>query len=203
MATVLLAAAAFLLGRAAHAITASPIQLRDGVPVGVGHSPGGAVAAADDYLVTEQASVERDPARFAAMVSEDYAPALKADSMSSAAADRQRDPGGMLIWARGGEVFTVIGAHRLYWYRAGTAQVTTWAAQVFWGPGQPPCQAWSIGEITLGWRDGHWEATGMSTLPVAAPAPAALPQATPSDDTAAAFSSELAGFTPVTYGSPG
>ena len=109
----------------------------------------------------------------------------------------------MTLWADGGESFTMIGAHRLDWYRPDRAQITAWAAQVFWGPGQPPCQAWSLARITLGWRDDRWEVTGMTTLPVAAPAPAALPQAARADDGAAVFSTELAGFTPVSYGSPG
>jgi hypothetical protein len=201
--TAVLAAAAFIVGHASPSATPNPIQLRHGVPVGVDHSPGGAVAAADEYLGTEQATVERDPARFVALVSEDYASALKAAALAVAAQDRQRDPRGMTLWIKGGESFTVIGAHRLDWYRPKAAQVTAWAAQVFWGPGQRPCQAWSLGRITLSWSDGHWEVTGMTTLPVAAPAPAALPQAAPSDDSAAAFTSELAGFTPVSYGSPG
>ena len=191
------------MGAASHAGTANPVELRDGVPVGVDHSPGGADAAADEYLGTEQATVERDPARFLALVSEDYAPALKGAALAAADQDRRRDPRGMRLWAEGGESFTVIGADRLDWYRFGTAQVTAWAGQVFWGPGQPPCQAWSLARVTLGWREGHWELTGMTTLPAAAPAPAALPQASRADDSAAMFSSELVGFTPASYGSPG
>jgi hypothetical protein len=172
------------------------------VPVGIDRSPGGAVAAADEYLATEQATVERDPSRLGALLSDDYARALKAGALAAAEKDRQRDPRGMRLWTDGGQSFTVIGAHRLDWYRAGGAQVTVWAGQVFWGPGQPPCQAWSIGRITLAWRDRRWEVTAISTLPVPAPAPAALPQASPGDDTASMFSSALAGFSPVSYGSP-
>jgi hypothetical protein len=201
--TALLAAAAFMIGRTAHAATPNPFELRRDVPVGIDHSPGGAVAAADEYLGTEQATVERDPARFAALVSEDYASGLKVAAIAGAQQHRQRDPRGMTIWARGGESFTVIGAQRLDRYRAESAQITAWAGQVFWGPGQPPCQAWSLGRVTLAWHDDRWEVTGMTTLPSAAPAPAALPQATLADQSAAAFSAQLAGFTAVSYGSPG
>ena len=55
-----------------------PIEEVRGVPVGVEDTPAGAVAAAEDYLATEQATVERDPARFGALVSADYLARLRA-----------------------------------------------------------------------------------------------------------------------------
>jgi hypothetical protein len=202
MVTVVLGIVGFLIGRAAPSPTPDPIQTRAGVPVGVGHSPGGAVAAADDYLTSEQASVERDPQRFQALLSQDYAPATKQSALADAAADRKRDPGGMRLWATGGQSFTVIGAHRLDWYRGDSAQVATWAGQIFWGPGQAPCQVWALGRISLAWRRGRWRVSAMTTLPGPPPAPSSLPQAGPADDTSDAFYSQLEGFSPVTYGSP-
>jgi hypothetical protein len=172
------------------------------VPVGVEHSPAGAVAAADGYVATEQATVERDPARFAAFVSQDYPPPVKANSLAAARDDRLHDPAGMRLWASGGESFTTVAAHRLNWYRRDAAQVTTWAGQVFWGPHQPPSQVWALGRTDLAWRDSRWVVTDMTTLPATAPAPAALPQDGPADDTADDFHSRLNGFVPVSYGSP-
>jgi hypothetical protein len=198
-----LATAGFLAGRGADVTSPDPIQTHGGVPVGVEHSRGGAVAAADSYLATEQAAVERDPATFAALVSADYAKGLRAGALAAAEQDRRLDPRGMALWASGGRSFTVIGAHRLDWYRGEEAQVTAWAAQIFWGAGEPPAQAWSLARITLQWSDGRWRVTVMSTLPAAIPAPASLPQAAPSDDSASTFARELAGFSPVSYGSPG
>ena len=201
-ASVILAGAAFIAGRAAPAIVPDPVQTHDGVPVGVDHSAAGAVAAADEYLASEQATVERAPGRFAVLVAEDYEPSLRASALAAADEDRLRDPGGMRLWPEGGQSFTLVGAHRLDWYRHDSAQVTAWAGQVFWGPGQSPCQVWSLGRIDLTWRGGRWQVTAMGTLPIAAPTPAALPQAAPSDDSGATFSSELSGFSPVSYGSP-
>lgn len=197
-----LAVIAFLVGSAAQATFPDPIQTRDGVPVGVAHSPGGAVAAADDYITVEQATLERDPGRFAALVSQDYAASIKAGSLAAARDERLRDPAGMRLWASGGQSFTAVAAHRLDWYRGGNAEVTTWAGQVFWGPRQPPSQVWALGRADLFWRNGRWEVTAMITLPVPAPAPAALPQAAPVDDKAADFDLRLGGYLPVRYGSP-
>jgi hypothetical protein len=199
---VALTAAAFFAGQGSPNAAPDPIQMRDGVPVGVGHSQGGAVAAADDYLATEQASVERDPERFQTLVSDDYTTALRESALMGGLADREQDPRGMRLWARGGQSFTVIGAHRIDWYRGDRVQVTAWAGQIFWGPGQPPCQVWSLGQVTLVWRQARWQVTAMSTLPAPAPAPAELPQASAADDSGAAFNAELGGFTPVSYGSP-
>jgi hypothetical protein len=170
--------------------------------VGVDHTPTGAVAAADDYVASEQATVERDPERFAALVSEDYVPDLTASALTGARADRAGDPGGMRLWAKGGQSLTAIGAHRLDSYRGGAAQVTLWVGQIFWGPGRPPCQVWGLTRATLVWQGGRWQVSSMITLPTPAPAPAALPQASRADETSAVFGSQLDGFTPVSYGSP-
>lgn len=191
-----------MAGRSVTALVADPIQTRNGIPVGMDHSPGGAVAAVDEYIAAEQSTVERDPARFAALVSEDYVPSLHGSARAGARADRRQDPAGMRLWARGGQSFTTIGAHRLDWYRGDSAQVTSWVGQVFWGPGQPPCQAWEFDQATVVWQAGRWRVSGMTTLPAVAPAPAKLPQATSRDDSGAAFDTELAGFAPVSYGSP-
>ena len=109
----------------------------------------------------------------------------------------------MALWGRGGESFTVIGAARLDWYHGDSAQVTTWAGQIFWGPGQAPAQVWSLGQVSLIWRSRQWEVSALSTLPEPAPSPSALPQAAREDETAATLDAKLAGFTPVTYGAPG
>lgn len=197
-----LATGAFLVGTAAPVPAADPIQTRGELPVGVERSPAGAVAAADDYLVIEQATVERDPARFAALVAEDYAPSLRASAIAAAAADRREDPRGVRLWSSGGQSFTAIGAHRLDWYGDASAQVTSWAVQVFWGPAQTPCQMWAVARTTLLWRAGRWEVSSLRTLPTPAPSPAAVARTSSRGSSAAAFSRELDGFSPVSYGSP-
>ena len=198
----LLTAGAFVAGTAVPAAPADPIELRAGAPVGVEHSPSGAAAAADEYVATEQQAVERDPTRFASLVSQDYDASIRRSALAAAAGDRSRDPRGTGLWLAGGESFTAVAAHRLDWYRGDSAQVTTWAVQVFWGPGQPPCQVWGLGATTLAWSGGRWRVTSMSTLPSAAPTPAAAPQASAADSSAARFSTELESFSLVHYGSP-
>jgi hypothetical protein len=200
---LVVAAAGFLVGSAAPTAVPDPIETQGGVPVGVDHSPPGAVVAADEYVATEQANVERDPTRLTALVAEDWTEQLKPSSLAAGREDRLRDPAGVELWAAGGQSFTTVAAHGLDWYRGDTAEVTTWAAQIFWGPGQPPSQVWALGRTDLVWRDRRWEVSAMTTLPVQAPAPAALPQAGPLDDTARDFYSQLTGFSPVSYGRPG
>jgi len=201
--TALLLAGSFLAGRTGSVPAADPIETIGGVPVGIEHSPAGAVAAADEYVAAEQQTVERSPARFAALVSADYVQSAQASSLAAASSDRQRDPAGMALWAGGGESFTVIGAHRLDWYRRDSARVTTWAGQIFWGPRQAPSQVWAIGRTTLVWRGGRWRVSAISTLPEPAPVPAALPQADARDDSREVFETQLQGFTPVSYGTAG
>jgi hypothetical protein len=196
----LLVGGSFLAGRAGSVPAADPIDTLSGVPVGVEHSPAGAVAAADDYLVVEQQTVERSPARFAALVSADYVEGARASSLAAAWSDRRRDPVGLALWAGGGESFTVIGADRLDWYRADSARVTTWAGQIFWGPQRSPSQVWAIGQTTLVWRGGRWRVSAITTAPEPAPVPAVLPQAGGRDDTSEVFETRLQGFTPVSYG---
>lgn len=196
--------AGFVAGHAGSAgAPSAPIELHDGVPVGVEHSPLGAVAAADNYLAAEQQTVERDPARFAGLVAADYASDIRSDSLASAEADRRNDPIGMALWARGGESFTVIGAHRLDAYTGDRATVTTWAGQIYWGPGQPPAQTWALGQTTLAWVGGRWRVREMSTLPTPGPSPAATPQAGPGNDSASRFDALLRGFTLVIYEATG
>ena len=180
-----------------------PVRLEHGVPVGVERTRGGALAAADDYLAVEQETVERSPPRFVSLVDIAYERSIQADSLTAAAADRQRDPVGMRLWRSGGESFTIVGAHRLDRYGGNVAHVAVWAGQVFWGPGQVPTQAWGLAELTLRWQGGRWLVAAMKSLPGGVPVPSALAPAGPGDEGAAAFDSRLAGFTPVSYGAPG
>ena len=200
---VLVSIPAFFLGRSVTSPARDPVGELHGVPVGVERTRAGAVAAAENYLATEQATVEREPSRFAKLVATDYVFRLRAGALTAAKLDRLRDPRGISLWSRGGQSFTVIGAARLDWYRGDGAQVTTWAGQIFWGPGQQATQVWSLDQTTLIWRAWRWQVSALRTLPQAAPTPSALPQAAPVDDTAAILDASLTGFTAVSYGAPG
>jgi hypothetical protein len=198
---VVLAAGGFMAGRATGGHRTTPaIRDIDGVPVSMRHTPAGALAAADSYVAAEQQTVERDPTRFAALVRKAYAPGLRDAALRAARDDRLRDPSGLALWARGGQSLVVIGAHRLDYYRGSLAQVTTWAGQVFWGPGAAPTQTWALGRTTLVWIRDRWRVSAMDTLTSPAPAPADTPQADPRNDTTAVFDGLLRGFTAVRYG---
>jgi hypothetical protein len=198
---VALTGLAFLAGRLRHGTgTPDAIELVSGVPVGVERSPAGALAAADDYVAVEQRTVERDPARFSALVRQAYVPVLESAALAGGRADRRGDPGGSALWAGGGESFTVIAAHRLDRYESDGAVVTVLAGQVFWGPGRGPEQVWELGQVSLAWDRGRWRVAAMRTLPAPAPAPASLPQASSRDDSTGAFDRALGGFAAVGYG---
>ena len=201
--TALAALGGVLAGRAGSTPPGAPIEFVGGVPVGVADTPAGAVAAADEYLATEQETVGDDPGRFGALVAADYAAPIKAGALAAGESDRQGDSVGIPDRAGGARSFTVIGADRLDAYGDDAARVTTWAGQFYWGPGQTPAQVWALGQTTLAWTAGRWRVTAMRTLAGPGPAPAATPQAAPGDDSSTVFDRVLSGFTPVTYGAAG
>jgi hypothetical protein len=177
-----------------------PMVQAGGIPVGVDHSPAGALAASDNYVAVSYDTVERDPAKESQLISAVYAPAIKASAIRGAAATRAENPAAMQLWARGGQNLSVIGARRLDYYRGDDAQVTTWDADIFWGPGRAPKQAWVLTQTTLRWSGGRWRVTVTATLPMAGPVPAVTPQADAANDSAAAFRADLAGFSAPSYG---
>jgi hypothetical protein len=180
----------------------APIELRDGLPVGVLHSPAGALAAADAYLMTDAQTIERDPRRFATLVRTVFAPGLRAAVLSAAASTRARDPGGMALWAVAGRSATLIGAHRLDTDIGTRVRVSAWVGTVAWGPGRPPAQSWALDQIALRWSAGRWWVTALSSAASDAPEPARTPQADPADDGAGIFDNALAGFSAIGSGAP-
>jgi hypothetical protein len=201
----LLAVAAFLLGRgmASAAPASDPIRYAGEIPVGVDHSPAGALAAADDYVAIAYDSVERNPGRDAALIGTVYAPSIRASATSGAAAVRAQDASSMSLWAHGGQNLCLIGARRLDFYRGDAAQVSSWDVDVFWGPGRAPKQGWVLTQTSLRWGGGRWLVTATTTLPTAGPVPALTPQAAGSNDSPAAFDAILAGYTAPSYGAAG
>lgn len=199
---VLLAVAGFLLGRALAPAAPSRDPTLDvrGIPAGIEHSPAGALAAADNYVSVSYDSVERDPAREARLIGTVYAPAIRSSALAGAASVRARSPAAMRLWAHGGRNVSLIGARRLDYYRGDDAQVTTWNADVFWGPGRPPKQAWVLTQTSLRWNGARWLVRQTTTLPTAGPVPAVTPQAGSANDTPAAFATGLDGFSAPAYG---
>jgi hypothetical protein len=202
---LLLALAAFLLGRTISPAASStdPVAERGGIPIGVEHSPAGALAAADNYVAISYDSVERNPALDTLLIQMVYAPAVRASAITGAAAVRAQNPAGMSLWAHGGQNLSVIGARRLDYYHGDGAQVTTWNVDVFWGPGRPPKQAWVLTQTSLRWDGDRWLVAATTTLPTPGPVPAVTPQATATNDSADAFAVDLTGFHAPSYGAAG
>ncbi len=202
-AAALLVAFGFETGRllAPPPSPADPISYVHGIPVGVVHSPGGALAAADSYVLVEQESVEQNPPREGRLIAIDDAPSYRAADARSAAEIRSEDRAGMAFLAHGGRSFAFVGARRLDYYGGSAAQVTTWRTQIFWGAGEPrtPTQAWGLDQTSLEWSSGRWLVTRNITLQDSAPAPALTAQSDPSNTAAPLFASQLAGFAPPSY----
>lgn len=202
---LLLGLGAFLVGRslAPSSAPADPIARIGGIPVGVEHSPAGALASADNYVAASYDSVERNPSFDALLIGTVYAPAIRASALTGAAAVRAQNAAAMRLWARGGDNLSLIGARRLDYYHGTEAQVTTWNADIFWGPGRPPKQAWVLTQTSLRWTGARWLVTATTTLPTAGPVPAVTPQASAGNDSADAFGVDLAGFVAPSYGAAG
>jgi hypothetical protein len=158
------------------------------------------LAAADEYVAVSYATVERAPAQDARLIDTVYAPSIRSVAMRGAAAVRAQNPDAMRLWAHGGQNISLVGARRLDFYTPGAAVITTWNADVFWGPGRPPKQSWVLTTTRLAWRRGRWLVTSTATLPSAGPVPALTPQSNGAATTAAAFDADLDGFTAPSYG---
>jgi hypothetical protein len=175
------------------------IELEHGVPVGVEQTPGGALAAADNYLADSAQTLEQDPSAFAELVARVYAPSARAGMLAAAQQLRLSDAAGMGNYSEGGRGLAVVAARRLDRYTPSSATVTSWLAGFVWGPRVSPRQSWNLVDTTLVWRSGRWLVASSQTDGTPAPAPAIV-YLDGHNDSLAAFS-ELAGMTAPFYGS--
>jgi hypothetical protein len=175
------------------------IELERGVPVGIKHSPGGALAAADNYLADSAQTLEQDPSAFGELVAKVYAPDQRAQTLAAAQQLRLGDPVGMSNYNAGGRGLAVVAARRLDRYTPSSATVTSWLAGFVWGPHVSPRQSWNLVDTTLVWRSGRWLVASSQTDPTPAPVPAIV-YVDGHNDGLAAFS-RLAGMTAPFYGS--
>jgi hypothetical protein len=175
------------------------IELDRGVPVGIKHSPGGALAAADNYLADSAQTLEQDPSAFGELVAKAYAPNARAQTLAAAQQLRLSDPAGMSNYSAGGRGLAVVAARRLDHYTPSSASVTSWLAGFVWGPRVSPRQSWNLVDTTLVWGSGRWLVISSQTDPTPAPVPAIV-YVEGHNDGAAAFA-RLAGMTAPFYGS--
>jgi hypothetical protein len=177
------------------------VRLIDGVPVGVEHSPAGALAAADNYVALASQSVEQDPSLFEALVAQAYAPEVRDRTLAQARRLLTGDAQNMGNYAQGGHGIAVIAARRLDAYTPESATVTSWLAGFVWGPRLAPRQTWNLIDTTLRWRQGRWLVLSSNTDATPAPVPAIVYVNGP-NDRAPAFA-RLQGMTAPFYGAAG
>ena len=188
-------------GRAGPGSVPGAIELSHGVPVGVEHARAGALAAADNYLALASQSIEQDPAVFAALVAQVYAPEARSRTLAQAQQLRTGDTQNMTNYQRGGHGIAVVAARRLDRYTPQLATVTTWLGGFVWGPSLSPRQTWNLVDTTLRWQAGRWLVVSSNTDPTPAPVPSVVYVNGPNDQ-APAFG-RIAGMTAPFYGTGG
>jgi hypothetical protein len=177
------------------------LELLNGVPVGVEHTPAGALAAGDNYLALASQSIEQDPSQFAALVAQIYAPALRGRTLAQAERVRAGDAQNMSNYAQGGRGIAVIAARRLDSYTPAQATITSWLGGFVWGPHLPPRQSWNLVDTTLRWSAGRWFVVASQTDATPAPVPSIVYVSGPNNQTPAF--GRLAGMTAPFYGTGG
>ena len=99
-------------------------------------------------------SIEQDPAVFAALVAQAYAPQARGRTLAEAQRIRAGDTQNMTNYREGGRGIAVIAARRLDSYTPQQATVTSWLGGFVWGPHLAPRQTWNLVDTTLHWQHG-------------------------------------------------
>jgi hypothetical protein len=196
--------AALLLGVARggrNGAVGGPVRLIAGVPVGVQDTPAGALAAADNYAALGSQSIEQDPAVFAALVAQAYAPQARGRTLAEAQRIRAGDTQNMSNYREGGRGIAVIAARRLDSYTPQQATITSWLGGFVWGPHLVPRQTWNLIDTTLAWQAGRWLVLSSNTDTTPAPVPSIVYVDGDNDQTAAF--ARLTGMTAPFYGTGG
>ncbi len=184
-----------------HGGEVAAVKLIGGVPVGVQHTPAGALAAADNYVALASQSIEQDPAVFAELLAQAYAPQARGRTLTEAGRVRAGDVQNMTNYREGGRGIAVIAARRLDSYTPQQATVTSWLGGFVWGPHLAPRQTWNLIDTTLRWQTGRWLVLSSNTDTTPAPVPSIV-YVEGDNDQAPAFA-RLAGMTAPFYGSGG
>jgi hypothetical protein len=200
----LLAVAAVLFGFArggGNGVAEGPVKLIGGVPVGVQDTPAGALAAADNYVALASQSLEQDPAVFAALVAQAYAPDARGRTLAEAQRIRAGDTQSMTNYREGGRGIAIIAARRLDSYTSQQATITSWLGGFVWGWHLAPRQTWNLIDTTLRWQAGRWLVLSSDTDTTPAPVPSIV-YVDGDNDQAAAFA-RLSGMSAPFYGTGG
>lgn len=192
-------ASAFAVGyhavpRAAHP---NPIRLVHGVAVGVLDTPAGAVAAADNYVASEDDALV-STGQIRAVVDAEWAPQERAVELAqpfpaAALAGKPATLAGLKLTA-------LVAADKLAVYSRQTAQVGVWSEITVWSPTVEPTQHWSLDTVMLAWESGQWLVTSRSAAPDSGTPVPAWTSGGIQDRASAAFNSRLAGMSAPYYG---
>ena len=157
-------AGALALGYETVPATTRPnaIRLEHGVPVGVLDTRAGAVAAADNYVATEDDSL-LSPSQIRGVVDTEWAPQERAVELAQPflAAALAGEPATL----DGLKLTAAVAADKLQAYSPQSAQVSVWSEITIWSSTVAPTQRWTLDTVTLAWDSGRWLVTSRSTAP--------------------------------------
>ena len=192
------AAAVFAVALAAGEATVhstadpSPIHLEEGIPVGVLHTPAGALADGANYMAVERRSAATAPAEFRRLLALAWAPSARSTELDAAQQAVRQAPA-----PEGVHLLTAVVAGRVEQYRGDTARVELWSEAVYWSAAIAPTQTWSLDELSLQWSDGRWQVSAHTTAEAPVPGWASVYHA---NDTSHSFDEALKGMSAPYYG---
>lgn len=173
-----------------------PIRMEDGIPVGVTDTSGGAVAAADNYLVTEDDAL-LSPTALRTVVGRLWTSGARAAELA------QPFPAAALVGRpatfSGLRLTAAVAASKLESYTPQSAQIGVWHEITLWSPTISPTQRWSLDTVTLVWNSGRWLVASRSTAPDSQTPVPAWTSGGVEDRTSQAFGSRLAGMSGPYY----
>ena len=187
-------ALAFAVGEATVHATADPdpIQLEQGIPVGVLHTPVGALAAGANYMAAERRTSATVPAEFRRLLALAWAPSARTVELAAEQQAVLQTPP-----PQGVHVLTGVAAGKVERYRSDTAQLELWSEAVYWSAAIPPTQTWALDVLWLRWSDGRWQVSAHTAADAPVPGWATVYHG---NDTSRAFDTGLEGMTAPYYG---
>jgi hypothetical protein len=173
------------------------VRLEHGVPVGILDTAAGAVAAADNYVASEDnALLSADEIR--RVVDTEWAPAARGVELA------QPYPAATLAGKpatfAGLRLTAAVAADKLEAFSTTRAQVGVWSEITTWSPTVVPTQRWALDTVTLVWDSGRWLVTSRSAAPDAATPAPAWTSGGMQDRVRTAFDTRLAGMSAPYYG---
>lgn len=178
----------------------NPIRLDHGIPVVVLDTPGGALAAADNYLASEDSALfSADQLR--TVVNTDWLPQERSVELTQAlpSAALQSTPFGL----GDAQLTAAVAADKLEAFTRVSARVGVWHEITVWSSApvvSQPAQHWMLDTVTLAFNGSRWLVASRSTAPDSRTPVPAWTSGGPRDRTIEAFDTRLAGMSAPYYG---